>query len=244
MALGDPLRPAQDFLHRLTTVHVKALPPDSGAPGCFLTAQGKIRVYFTLWNIGPQEYAFEFDAGSSGKWKTELLSVIDQFTFAEKMTLKDQTPELEYRWIFANSTHPLLAQMEPGKTSHHKSDDGSEIRICHHGDADYGRTWISVWGQPGSLEQTDLKKSFLKPKPVLLQEIENWRVLAVRPRVDFEITDTAMPLEVGLRQAIADHKGCYPGQEVIEKIISLGSPPRRLTRIEGEGNVPPRVRKS
>ncbi len=36
------------------------------------------------------------------------------------------------------------------------------------------------------------------------------------------------PLEVNLRSAVHDQKGCYPGQEVIEKIISLGSPAKKL----------------
>jgi aminomethyltransferase len=43
---------------------------------------------------------------------------------------------------------------------------------------------------------------------------------------------------VGLRQSIADNKGCYPGQEVIEKIISLGAPARRIALIEGQGPAP------
>lgn len=40
------------------------------------------------------------------------------------------------------------------------------------------------------------------------------------------------PLEINLRGAIHDQKGCYPGQEVIEKIISLGSPAKRLCQIK------------
>ncbi len=36
------------------------------------------------------------------------------------------------------------------------------------------------------------------------------------------------PLEINLQNAIHDQKGCYPGQEVIEKIIAIGSPSKRL----------------
>jgi folate-binding Fe-S cluster repair protein YgfZ len=43
---------------------------------------------------------------------------------------------------------------------------------------------------------------------------------------------------VNLSHAIADQKGCYPGQEVIEKIIALGSPARRLCRIRSESPLP------
>lgn len=45
---------------------------------------------------------------------------------------------------------------------------------------------------------------------------------------EFRSDGTSNPLELNLKSAIDDQKGCYPGQEVIEKIISLGSPAKRL----------------
>jgi folate-binding Fe-S cluster repair protein YgfZ len=93
---------AQDFLHRVTTVHARALQPGQGTPGFFLNPQGKVRASFNLWCYREAEYAFEFAAGQGGKWKTELLAAIDQYTFAEKMTLADVTG-LECRWILADA---------------------------------------------------------------------------------------------------------------------------------------------
>ena len=62
------------------------------------------------------------------------------------------------------------------------------------------------------------------------------RVLSMTPAWGFEFKndDTTNPLEINLRTAIHDQKGCYPGQEVIEKIISLGSPARKLCLLEGQ----------
>jgi folate-binding protein YgfZ len=40
------------------------------------------------------------------------------------------------------------------------------------------------------------------------------------------------PLEINLQIAIHDQKGCYPGQEVIEKIIAIGSPAKRLCLVK------------
>src|SRR5688500_16468223 len=90
---------ARDFLHRVTTANAKILATGEGAPGFFLTPQGKVRAAFSLWCYGPDEFAFEFSSGDSGRWKNELFAAIDQFTFAERMTLADVT-ELECRWIF------------------------------------------------------------------------------------------------------------------------------------------------
>jgi len=226
---------AQDFLHRLTTANIRAMQTGQGAKGCFLNPQGKIRSYFTLWNYRSTEYAFEFDAGADGKWKHELLTTIDQYTFAEKQTLADPGPELEACWIF----------LEPGRDFSHAPElranetqaIDEEIRICHHGDADFGRPWITAWGRPQQLAQW-IDRSIQKSQPISFDEIEQWRIQALRPRVGLEITDAVNPLEIGLTDAVAINKGCYPGQEVIEKISALGSPAKRLARIDGEGQAP------
>jgi len=64
---------------------------------------------------------------------------------------------------------------------------------------------------------------------------ERDRILAMSPKLDHEFknNEETNPLEINLRLAVHDQKGCYPGQEVIEKIISLGSPAKRLCLLEG-----------
>lgn len=233
-----------DFLHRLTTVNVRFLEVGQGAPGCFLTPLGKIRSYFTLWRSHPQELAFEFEAGLTGKWKSTLLALIDQYTFGEKIAVLDAGEKLECRWLFPETVETLgeaFQALKPGHTLSMSAntppnmDEG--VRLCHHGDMDFGRPWITAWGKPAHLSQW-LDKTLPGQKSIGLETLEKWRIQKTRPRVDHEITEDHLPLEIGLRSSVAEQKGCYPGQEVIEKIIALGSPPRRLVRIEGTGVAP------
>jgi folate-binding protein YgfZ len=235
---------AQDFLHRVTTVNTKSLSIGQGASGCFLTAQGKIRSYFTLWNFDKDSYAFEFDAGTTGNWKKSLLEAIDQYTFAEKITLTDLSEKLAWCWIFPEANELERAGILPLETDDsvstlapHTFAIDEEIRISHHGKSDFGRPWLTAWGRPARLAQW-LERSFENSKQLEWAEIEAWRISEVRPRVDHEITENTIPLELGLRNAVAENKGCYPGQEVLERIMAMGSPPRRLVRIEGEGEAP------
>src|SRR5690606_38294587 len=97
--------------------------------------------------------------------------------------------------------------------------------------------WVTAWGRGPRLEQW-LSRLGGEVREVSFDVTESWRIQALRPRVDAELTEAANPLEIGLREGIADNKGCYPGQEVIEKIISLGSPARRLARVDGQGAKP------
>jgi folate-binding protein YgfZ len=233
---------ALDFLHRITTVNTNALQIGEGANGCLLNAQGKLRAFFKLWNYGEGEYGFEFDAGTSDHWKTSLFTAIDQYTFAEKITLTDVTA-LECRWIFADTE----SDAELGLLLGIPSDEAfsanrtlamdEEIRVCHHGAGDFGRTWITVWGRPQRLAQW-MDRQFPHAAALSAETVDGWRVDAARPWVDHELTEATVPLEAGLVDAIAPNKGCYPGQEVIEKIVSLGSPARRLALIEGSGPAP------
>jgi folate-binding protein YgfZ len=135
----------------------------------------------------------------------------------------------EARWVFPETGETSL---QPGQTRAE-----AEFRLCHHGRDDFGRDWISAWGPAGQLD------GWLRAKHPTLQTVdfatlERWRVLALGPRVDAEITDATIPLEIGLRSAVAENKGCYPGQEVIERITSLGAPPRRLALLTGKGSAP------
>jgi aminomethyltransferase len=219
---------AVDFVHRLTTVNLKAMQPGAGAPGFFLTPQGKMRAYFHLWMISREELFFEFDAGATGHWKEDLLKVIDQFHFGEKMTL-ESTSATEFHNVWVFGENETFSEVKPGQFS-----DISGVRVFNHGSSDFGKTWLTLWSSM-DLGETVQK---LGMKEINIEQVEAMRIAAGRPRVDSELTENTIPLEAGMREAIADNKGCYPGQEVIEKIISLGAPARRLAQIEGSGAFP------
>ncbi len=76
------------------------------------------------------------------------------------------------------------------------------------------------------------------PSETLKSELtsEATRIQSLTPQEghEFLCNGVTNPLEINLQFAIHENKGCYPGQEVIEKIISLGSPARKLCLLEGK----------
>jgi len=66
------------------------------------------------------------------------------------------------------------------------------------------------------------------------QDSELQRILARIPKLGNEFLNNGEtnPLEINLQSAIHDQKGCYPGQEVLEKIIAIGSPSKRLCLVK------------
>lgn len=68
------------------------------------------------------------------------------------------------------------------------------------------------------------------------QELEAMEVRQGIPRLgrDFWI-DRTLPLEAGLWNGVSLSKGCYLGQEVLERLFSRGSAARRLVVLEWDG---------
>ncbi|MBS1959025.1 MAG: hypothetical protein JST80_06095 [Bdellovibrionales bacterium] len=78
-----------------------------------------------------------------------------------------------------------------------------------------------------------------QPAPAADAADESSRIAGLTPKLgnEFLHDEATNPLEVNLRATIHDNKGCYPGQEVIEKIISLGSPARKLVLVEVDSTI-------
>jgi tRNA-modifying protein YgfZ len=208
---------AKDFLHRLTTTDFRNLLPGESSQGFFLTAQGKIRAGFQVYALPaisskPEvTYLFRIPRSEKHGWVEKLLTVIDQFTFSEKMTIERVTPSFSME---------ILA--DPGFTA---PPEESLISIPW-GSRAYGKEWISLLSLNPQFNGSQLSvDTHQNADP---EEIEEMRVRALSPNWENEIQPDASPLELGMREWIADNKGCYPGQEVIEKVISLGSPAKKL----------------
>lgn len=68
------------------------------------------------------------------------------------------------------------------------------------------------------------------------------RIAAGIPAVPADIGPTDLPNEGSLEtEAISYTKGCYLGQEVIARLKSMGQVRRRLVRVRGAGEPPPRT---
>ncbi len=212
--VGTQNNDAQDLLNRLTTVAVKKMELRSAYAGLLLNAQGKTQAYFHLSNTGPQTYVFEFDPGPDGIFKKKLTDWIDLYTFQEKVKWEPTPSDWIPCWVF-----PPSALLSPS------------LSVISQPTQSFGRPWLTLWGTKNSI-QAELEKSFPNSKLATIDLLNSWQVQSLSAWTHAEILPDSNPLELGLAHAIASDKGCYPGQEVIEKIISLGSPAKRLCLIK------------
>jgi folate-binding protein YgfZ len=215
-------RDARDFLHRLTTTNTRDLETGSFKRGFFLNPQGKARATFRVACVGADAFLLEVEGGRDGHWAKEFLAVLEQFTFAEDYRIEERVG-LKNAWVFG------LPDAKENSV-----ETRGELTLLHGSVETFGENWTSIWGPT---EEVDAFLGSLPAQALSEEDFEHRRVLALFPGADRELVPDANPLELGLRSAIDDGKGCYPGQEVIEKIISLGSPAKRLARVESDSPI-------
>lgn len=75
-------------------------------------------------------------------------------------------------------------------------------------------------------------------KPVGGEALEMYRIAAGVPRYGQDIRDRDLPQETGQLRALNFTKGCYIGQEIVERIRSRGAVHRSLTGFVVEGKPP------
>lgn len=71
------------------------------------------------------------------------------------------------------------------------------------------------------------------------EEVESWRVAAGIPRFGVDAVEGDLPQESGLMGAVSRDKGCFPGQEAVAKVDTLGHPRRLVLSFEADGPVTP-----
>ena len=75
-----------------------------------------------------------------------------------------------------------------------------------------------------------------EPLPAPLDEAA--RIAAGAPRHGHEIAEHFTAYEVGLAHEVHLSKGCYTGQEALQRLVTYDSARRRLVRVAGEGAAP------
>ena len=203
-----------DFLQRMTSAQVSALQVGAGTPATFLTPQGKLIAHFWIWRMESERFLLEARSPAD---PAAILAALETFHFAEDFTSEPIATDWKCAWIFGDPTDgtPPSATLSANQVT------------LPQPTTDLGEAWTILWGIPSAVEKA-IQSRTKKPKSQFLRQ----RIQSLTPSAPEEISSDVNPLEVGLAHSIADQKGCYPGQEVLEKIISLGSPARRLVRFK------------
>ncbi|NBX67976.1 MAG: hypothetical protein EBR01_03305 [Proteobacteria bacterium] len=221
---------AQDYLQRMTTVQFKSLGTQSVAHGAFLNGRGGVVVLGMFRRLGPD--AFQIFVLNDLKQK--LMEHIEQFHFAESFAVRDLSEDLTVMGCWSRDGQ-LASSL--GISAELKSLELQSLETL----GPEGVVWRDVrrsslyWmivKRP--LASTFIQNCIKNGHFILgLHLYEYFRIQSGMPDPGEELSEKDIILEGNFEEAVARNKGCYPGQEVVERIFTYGQVNRKLLRVEG-----------
>jgi folate-binding protein YgfZ len=205
-----------DFLQRLSTQNFKSYSPHSVVPTAFLNGNGTVVALCMAW-IKEDRVTLLAEPQS----QSVLLQHMDKLHFAEKIEIQSEPMD----WIELRG---------PQARDVLKSSLKTEIPILN----EWPRPVLAnqvlpaePWNGPGWLIPSDLPLSDVR----VLNENEYYglRAFYLFPRDQVDVGENNIILEADLLDYVHRNKGCYPGQEVVERIFTYGNVAKRLVLLEG-----------
>ncbi len=228
---------AADFLQRMSTISFKIFDGSRAVPGGFLT--GRAGIIALGWFLAAGKETFHFLLGPQLFEKAK--QHLETFHFAEKLAVEDHSG----RWsVFALWAAPegLLRAMHfteqlPPLQLQSLSAEGMEFQVWRD-DCREALLWVRI-------KRVDAVSwlEWLRTFGVALlghRLFEYHRIRAGLVEAGVETSDRDILLEASAERSVARNKGCYPGQEVIERIFTYGQVNRKLLALDWSGD-PPRL---
>ncbi len=207
------------LLHAMTTNHIQELQPGQGRYAFFLSAQGKIQADAVL--LCRTE---DFLLLTEPETRKPLYAHLDKFIIADDVTLEDlseRTVELAVEGPQAAGTLRSLGAPVPDNDFDH-ADWGPRL-VIRLDDERY-----RVITDPG--DRPDLVARLGDEA-----DLEAWNVTRLErglPRYGEDITDRHLVQETRQLHAVHFSKGCYLGQEIVERVRSRGQVHKGLAPVE------------
>jgi folate-binding protein YgfZ len=216
------------FLHGQVTNDMKKLRVGEGCFAAIVTAKGKMESDVNIFNL-ENEVLLDFEPGL-----TEKISVrLERFIVADDMQIVDAAPHYGLLSVQGPKAEEIIRGLNLFPQIPAKPFDSIKIS-----DATFGETYLVNNSRLGGIG-FDLfvpQNSFNAFADKLISTTKNfggrkcgWQAFeTVRvengiPRFGADMDETNIPLECGIEsRAVSYNKGCYIGQEVINRIHSIG----------------------
>lgn len=225
------------WLNGLVTNNVKDLPVNQGNYNFVLNPQGRILGDLYAYNRG--DYLV---IDTERSQLESLLKLFEHYIIMDDVEVTDKSDSLAAIGIHGpKSTEVLrLVGIDDPDLQHMQVTDitwrGAEIsltRMANHRFCTY-----EIWASPANLAQ--IWKALIQAGalPVGTEALEKFRVMIGLPRYGTDIRDRDLPQETNQESALNFTKGCYIGQEIVERIRSRGNVHRKFHGFLLEGELP------
>ncbi len=221
------------LLHALTTNHIEQLRPGEGCYAFFLDAQGHI-----LGDVYLYIKTLDLFIDSEPETAFGLLAHIDRHIIADDVTLEDLTATTATVALEGPRSAGLLASLGapvPAEPCGHAEWGAMMVARVSAAGGDGYMVFLPADDKARFLSELSAAGAFAATEAdALVARIENGKPLYGK---DFSAAN--LPQETQLLHAMHFNKGCYLGQEIVERIRARGHVNRLLVRVAFQGEVAP-----
>ncbi|HYP04717.1 MAG TPA: glycine cleavage T C-terminal barrel domain-containing protein, partial [Bryobacteraceae bacterium] len=221
------------LLHSMTTNHIQNLLPGSGCYAFFLSAQGRILADANIFCM-PDYLLIDTEPET----RQRVIEHLDKFIIADDVTLHDFTDDYGTINIEGPEAEAILRRFDV-PTAHlpFSFAEWSHCEVAH----------VTYTGQPGysfifPVEQRESVLAHLTGAGVPHADIATADVVRIengRPRYGVDISEMTLPQETPLAHAVHSAKGCYIGQEIVERVRSRGHVNKMIAALDVQHDSPP-----
>lgn len=221
------------LLHAMTTNQVETLKPGEGCYAFFLNAVGRI-----LADVNLLCFEDHFLLDTEPETRTKVYEHLDRYIIADDVALEDQTGQIATLAVEGPNAGAAMAKLgAPQPVAPYSSAPWSYGTVARVDTTGKGGYFLMI-----PVEERLAITSLLTKAGIPAATAEDARIVRIesgRPRYGEEITERYLVQETGQLQAVNFGKGCYLGQEIVERVRSRAQIHRVLRRLEIDTNEPP-----
>lgn len=226
------------WLNGMVANNVRDLAPGQGVYAFLLNAQGHILGDLYAYNCG-QSIVVDTDSSQLEK----ILATFDHYIIMDDVEVKDLSEEVTALGVGGPKAHAILAsagfsipEMGPLQIES-VSSNGLDCTLVRTDDPQHPA--YEIWLAPSGVEQLWKALTATGATPVGSEALELHRIMAGVPRYGVDIRERDLPQETEQARALNFNKGCYVGQEIVERIRSRGAVHRMFTGFVADAPVEP-----
>jgi folate-binding protein YgfZ len=237
------------WLSGMVTNTVNELGANSGAWNLVLNAQGRIQGDLHVWREdeqvplqqdGPVAGEAALDLEVAADQYDRLLAHLDHFIIMDDVELTPRSEETALGLAGPLAADVLVRLGLPAPavplTSARGAWNGQAVRVARA----YGvlTPHFELWVQTDRIPALWQALAGAGTSPVGAASLEAFRIAEGIPVYGIDMAERDLPQETSQMRAISFNKGCYLGQEIVERIRSRGSVHRHLRALELSGPAP------
>jgi folate-binding protein YgfZ len=226
------------FLNRITTIKPQRLQANQATLCFVLDSKANVEVAFDLLKKKDGQ-AYYLQCATSALEK--IKKIFDFYLFAEDFKL--EVLNKSYVCLYGNQAKSLMIEM--GYQADLPDQQAGENCLEHdkfiiYQNQKLGVDGFEIWSSAhqhanlihklSNLASLDQANHF---QTVVGSEIEYEILRRLQGKASYPQEYVGIPLEIS-KDGIHEQKGCYPGQEVIERMIALGKPAKQILRFRLE----------